>query len=549
MGQSVADAARFAAQRVGWMRGGWLLCVLFVAIAMSWTVGAAQDTYYRLPGATAQASGGAVVLEAYGRTYTYVQGIGWIEPIDAPPPILVDGAVLGTLELVRALGVELPILTDVRFGGDTAVRVVLEFSGVSDVSGLRGIAQRGALNEGDVLVLQLPDMLLPAAAIDPQRGVDVTLIPELGGTRLEVRAGVSTYEVFALEGPPRLVIDVVPQPVTAERETQSREVYPGIRYLRFVAPNGMGLSVVHAVEVAPGAGEVRVVGESRVPRAMTELSSGAEIAINAGYFDTATFAAIGLLRVDGDLQSLPSRNRAAFAVTGTELAIARVSGRVDVRVDGVVAVVDASEDRVRHVAGFGGLAGSPDRGILVVVEGRVALNMVGPREVPENGFALIYDPSLRSLALADVGQRVDVDVQMAPMEFQRSRYAVEAGPLLIADGRPAFDPAQEAFARGQRILDAYTQQAAVGIRADGTLLLVAAETMRAEDLIGVFSMLDAETAMRLDSGGSTALLIDGQPVNKAGNRRVVSAIVVRSAASESSTEGPREVGEEPPATR
>ena len=127
------------------------------------------------------------------------------------------------------------------------------------------------------------------------------------------------------------------------------------------------------------------------------------------------------------------------------------------------------------------------------------------------------------------GQRIDIDVRMRPAAFESARYAVEAGPLLVRDGQPAFDPAVEAFARGQRILDAYTQQAGVGLRADGTLLLVVAETMRAEDLVGVFLGLDAQDAMRLDSGSSTALLVNGEAVNRAVSRRVVSAIVVRSA--------------------
>lgn len=503
-----------------------LVAALSVAVWLA-TPGWAQE-YFRLPGAQARASGGAIVLEGYGQTFTYVQGMGWLDPIDAPPPLLVDGAVLGTRALVDALGIDVPLLSEVRFGGDAAVRIVFEVSDLRDLSGFRSLVQRGVLEEGDVLVLDLPELLLPAVPIEPQRGVDVMLFPVPGGTRLELRAGVSTYDVFALDGPPRLVIDVVPQPLSAERVTETREVRPGITYHRFVAPTGMGSSVVHAVEIAPGAGEIRVVGESHVPRTIAELASGATVAINAGYFDPADFSAIGLLRIDHTLLSLPSRNRAAFAASGGELAIARVSGEVDVLVDGVLAVADALEDTVRLVDGFGRLAGVPDKGLLVVADDVVVLNMVGPRVIPRGAYGLVYDPALRSLALAEVGQRVDVSVRLRPYPFQTARYAVEAGPLLVEDGRPAFEPDLEAFARGQRILDAYTQQAGIGIRDDGTLLLVAAATMRAEDLIGVFLSLGADTAMRLDSGGSTALLVEGHAVNSAGNRRIVSAIVVRS---------------------
>ena len=507
-------------------RWAWVLLVFALLAAAN------AQTYYRLPGANAQVAGGAVTLEAAGRSATYVQGLGWLDDIDAPPPLLVDGAVLGTRDLLRALGIDVPVLEDVRFGGDQAVRVVLEISGLDDASGLQPLARRGVLEPGRPLVLELPELLLPAAPVDPQRGIDVVLEPVLGATRLSLHAPAATFEVFALEAPTRLVIDVVPQPVEADREAVVRSVGPGISYRRFVAGNGMGLTVVHAVEVAPGAGEVRVVGESRVPRTVAELASGAVVAINAGYFDPATFAAIGLLRVDYGLLSLPSRNRAAFAASGDRLSIARVASEVDVRVDGRVAVTGAAEERVRYIPGFGGLAGSPDRGLLVVNDGVVAMNMVGPRDVPEDAFALAYDPSLRTLALVEPGQRIDIDVRMRPPAFETARYAVEAGPLLVREGEPAFDPAAEAFARGQRILDAYTQQAGVGLRADGTLLLVVAETMRAEDLVGVFLGLGAQDAMRLDSGSSTALLVNGEAVNRAVSRRVISAIVVRNATAD-----------------
>jgi exopolysaccharide biosynthesis protein len=104
---------------------------------------------------------------------------------------------------------------------------------------------------------------------------------------------------------------------------------------------------------------------------------------------------------------------------------------------------------------------------------------------------------------------------------------VEAGPLLLKDGRPAFEPEREAFARGVRILDEVTQQAAIGVRADGTVLLVAAEAMVAADLVALFEALGARDAMRLDSGGSTTLVADGLVLNRRTERAVANAIVWR----------------------
>ena len=97
--------------------------------------------------------------------------------------------------------------------------------------------------------------------------------------------------------------------------------------------------------------------------------------------------------------------------------------------------------------------------------------------------------------------------------------------MLVSGGQPAFEPDQEQFERGQRILDQYTQQAAVGVKADGTVLFVAADNMIAEELVPLLLSLGAEQAMRLDSGGSTTLFVDGEVVNRERERRVVSAIV------------------------
>ncbi|MFA5595282.1 MAG: phosphodiester glycosidase family protein, partial [Trueperaceae bacterium] len=102
----------------------------------------------------------------------------------------------------------------------------------------------------------------------------------------------------------------------------------------------------------------------------------------------------------------------------------------------------------------------------------------------------------------------------------------EAGPLLVKDGLAAYQPELERFATGQRILDGLTQQAAVGVTADGSTLLVVAETMRASELVPLFLSLGADRAMRLDSGSSTTLVIDGRAVNRSTERRVVSAIVL-----------------------
>ncbi len=178
------------------------------------------------------------------------------------------------------------------------------------------------------------------------------------------------------------------------------------------------------------------------------------------------------------------------------------------------------------VRSAGSFAGNGSKGVLLVHGTQVVENKIGPRRVPEGGYALVYPADNRELALLDFGDTVFLDANLRPASFQGARYAVEAGPLLVKDGQPAYQPILESFALGERILDGLTQQAAIGVTADGTTLLVVAETMRASDLIPLFLSLGADRAMRLDSGSSTTLVVDGKVLNRASQRRVVSAIVL-----------------------
>ena len=493
---------------------------LFISLLLSLV--AAQEPFYQIPANLVQVEPGAVTLRALEGSVTYVEGLGWRTPSDLPAPLIVENEAYATTELLTALGVNLPRLNGVRVGGSGTVRLVLDLGGASEAS-LTPLERKGRLQPDEVLRLRLPALLLPFELPDPYRGVELELSETALGTDLSLRAGEATYDVFALGEPTRLVIDVTPVSY-AEVEEKTVELRPGVVYKNFAAPTGIGSSEVHAVELSPQAGEFRVVGESEEPGPVSRLASGAFAAINAGYFDTKTFDAIGLLKVDHGLLSLPSRSRASIGF-GLETVIDRVAANLSVRLGSKLYSTSTFAETVQVYTSGGRKVGQPTQGVITVANGRVTANRIGPLTVPEDGFALVYEPKIRDLALVNEGDPASYSVTFQPASFGTSRYAVEAGPLLVAQGRPAFEPDREQFERGQRILDQYTQQAAVGVKADGTVLFVAADNMIAEELIPLMLSLGAEQAMRLDSGGSTTLFVDGEVVNRERERRVVSAIV------------------------
>lgn len=487
----------------------------------------AQENLYRLPPGSYTRSPGAVTLVIDGQLATYVEGLGWSPARADDPPLVIGDEVYVSAALLARLSIreQAPRLARVRFGGSGTVRVVLDIEGL-EASALAHLAREGRLAAGESLSLRLPPLMLPFEQPDPYRGVSVDLIADGAQPTLLLSAGEAVYRVFALSEPTRLVIDVTPI-ATAQIASEARTLRPGVVYRRLASPTAIGSSGVHVLEIAPGAGEFRVVGANAQAAPVSALASGAFAAINAGYFDTRSFEAIGLLKVDYGILSLPQLQRASIGFGAGVPIIDRVFADMHVTIDGrsfrVEAGLEAPSLEVYTRAGQ--LVGGPTRGVITVSDGVVTANRVGPLRVPENGFALVYAPEIRELALVDPGARASYQLSFRPSSFANVRYAVEAGPLLVKDGLPAFNPDLERFRRGERILDEYTQQAAIGVRADGTVLFVTADNMIAEELVPLMLSLGARDAMRLDSGGSTTLYIDGRVVNRASERRVVSAIV------------------------
>ena len=107
------------------------------------------------------------------------------------------------------------------------------------------------------------------------------------------------------------------------------------------------------------------------------------------------------------------------------------------------------------------------------------------------------------------------------------RYALEGGPLLLKEGRYAYDPAKENF-KDPRPLQAVALQAAVAWTKEGKLWLLVSEPTTPGALARALLSLGAWNALRMDGGGSAQLWVRGalRSPYQGSPRPVVSALAL-----------------------
>jgi hypothetical protein len=139
-----------------------------------------------------------------------------------------------------------------------------------------------------------------------------------------------------------------------------------------------------------------------------------------------------------------------------------------------------------------------------------------------------------------------LDSRGAPVLLARGDFVVNGGPMLVEGGRVAIDADRDGLVRHEAGVDNFffgwvrqrSPRTMVGVDARGRLLLVAVDGRQAGRSAGlsileaaqVMRALGAVTAMNLDGGGSTTMLLEGQIVNRpsdpSGEREDGDAILV-----------------------
>jgi hypothetical protein len=317
-----------------------------------------------------------------------------------------------------------------------------------------------------------------------------------------------------------------------------------------VDPEQIEIVVAHARDVAQGLETTRDLARRR----------GATAAINGGFFTTSgPFAgeSEGVLVVDGRLLSEPDRGRAGFAFERGEEGARALFDRLGYcgrawigegaaapfAVDGVnrarrtgEVVLFTPEFHATTMTEPGGLE-------VVFVEGRITevRPTLGSSPIPRWGGVLSFAPGVTVPAGLDPGARIEVELRLVPKTTPSESWegvdgALGAGPLLLRAGEFVLRPELEAISRV--FAEARHPRTAVAARADGSLLFVTVDGRQPDWSVGMTLVeltdfllaLGAVDAVNLDGGGSTAMVIGGETVNRpsdpAGDRANGDAILL-----------------------
>lgn len=385
-------------------------------------------------------------------------------------------------------------------------------------------------------------------------------------------------EVLQLDGPPRIVVDVYyPAAEKAAGDAKAAAREEGGRQRATVAvpkqagpasirtiswPTGAGPAVVHLVAVRPDDPRIELrpalAGQSvRSLASVAKIASawGAFVAVNGGFFSPRYKVPLGMLVIDREWIRAPLPRRPVLAIRdGGKCEISRVRFEAWVQFEGIggLPVIGLNQnhwerDSVvvythRWGSSLEGLGGSTR--LVVSARQRVVYRESRGRSVPiPLGGMVISGVGRRaqSLLKIPVGRQVKLVISTRP-RWPDLRHALGGGPLLVAGGKPVLDARAEGFrsdvASGRR------PRTAVAVLGDGRLVLVVAEGRPAGrgpglslwELTQLMLKLGATSAMNLDGGSSTTLVVNGRVVNRcsAGTPRMVNnalMVLVRKQAS------------------
>ena len=350
------------------------------------------------------------------------------------------------------------------------------------------------------------------------------------------------HKVTVLKRPNRLVIDVYRIQIVKV----TKDLGNGLAYT-FWQDDMSGLPVrIYALTLAPdsryelrpfsGAGAVN--GRGRLVKAVA--ANGARAAVNACYFDTDGWV-IGNCKWDGSFFGVDDTPRSAFIVDKE----GKASIQKDLSYLGTVSLPDGrtltikglnrqriTDDLVLFNRNYAGSTRTNEHGREVrVSKGRATeVSAKGNMRLDRESLVLSgHGANADALAHIRRGDRVAIAQTLGSRLADEARLVVGGGPLLVEKGVVNVRSREESMASD--IAYGRAPRTGVGVKADGTVLLMVVDGrsqysagMSLKEFATYLKRFGAVSAVNLDGGGSSEMVLDGKIMNRPsdGSERPVS---------------------------
>ena len=332
--------------------------------------------------------------------------------------------------------------------------------------------------------------------------------------------------------------------IAAEPHNEITTVAPGVtlQSIETMAPTGpLRFWLVRAdpklVDLGLEVADPTNVVKKRSVRGLAAQSK-ATVAINGGFFAYGG-AAVGAVKVDGEWQRLPWRNRTALGWGNNGALIAPLNGnlQVDVRrgnqslARGEAALngFNLPGQRSAIANGFSLLSArfkpvytlQTGETAATIQDGKIVAFYADGAAVPLDAqdYLLVARGTMAPLLAPgeNAPDNLRVQIQNTPDVWDKYPTIMGAGPRLLANGQVQTNESEEEFqpdviARGPRT--------AVGWDKDKNWLFLVADGRQAAsvgltipELATLFAQMGAVEAMNLDGGSSTQLIVNGDLVN------------------------------------
>lgn len=348
---------------------------------------------------------------------------------------------------------------------------------------------------------------------------------------IDFYAAAPKYVIFSLKKPNRIVIDFK----KISKVKQVTDIAQGVIYTYSQEYLDNKPETMHVLEIAPSSGYILkpILGQDTLIQkgTLTEMAkqAGAVAAINASYFDSDVWV-VGNLLLDKKLISAEDSPHTALIIDNKDEAniIAGTAYVGEVRrSDGQKAAITGvnrpriTNDLILYNDAYDARTCTNVYGTEVKIKnGRVIeVSNIGNLILQPNTIVLSGNGTEAGFLQAlKVGSKVTLRQSFGVPAANVAKHVIGAGPLLVNEGVNSVESSSEDIASD--IAQGRAPRTAIGIRADGTILIVVVDGrssisagMTLNELADYMVKLNANKAMNFDGGGSSEMVLNGEVVN------------------------------------